>query len=400
MMGGTLPQNPGILIDHPDRSRGDMCPGTQRLHKATDGYIGRVRFPGGHIQGSDWRILAQWAEDFGDGRLHVTNRGNLQFRGIAQEAAFSEAAIAAGYVPSVAHDKIRNIIVSARHPELWSIAENLDAALLATPDTAGLSGRTLFGIDAGAGDILVHRPDFGAIALSGGNYQLIVAGNRVSVRIPNEEAIAATLCAAAAKWQALRGASWRLVERPEVHEQIVAAVLQETSAVADSSLATGDISTLAGAAPVEQLLVPDIGWFEDEAGVTLGAGLPFGFFDATTAAILGELDTDTAITAGACLMIHGLRPEAAEAVVRILAPRGIIFDANSPLLRVTACTGLPGCAKALSHTQEDALALVASGDVPDGFVHFSGCARRCGHPLGHHVEYLAEGEGEYEVQQR
>ncbi|MDO4928622.1 MAG: precorrin-3B synthase [Corynebacterium sp.] len=377
-----------------------MCPGIQRLHKATDGYIGRVRFPGGHIRGADWRTLAHWAETLGDGRLHVTKRGNLQFRGIQKETDFSQAAIQVGYVPSPQHDKIRNIIVSARDPHLWELAKQIDEALLSTEATAGLSGRTLFGIDAGRGDILVHRPDFGAIAVSGGNYQLIVAGNRVSVRIPNEEAIAATLCTAAAQWQALRGASWRLAERPEVHEHIVAAVLQETAAVADKSLVTGDIATLAGAAPVEQLLVPDIGWFEDETGVTLGAGLPFGFLDATTAAILGELNTDTAITAGACLMIHGLTPEVAEAVVRILAPRGIIFDANSPLLRVTACTGLPGCAKALSHTQEDALALVASGDIPDGFVHFSGCARRCGHPLGHYVEYLAEGEGEYEVQQR
>ena len=41
--------------------------------------------------------------------------------------------------------------------------------------------------------------------------------------------------------------------------------------------------------------------------------------------------------------------------------------------------------------------IVAQARLPEGRVHFSGCERRCGRPKGGYVDYLATGDGEYEV---
>ena len=99
-------------------------------------------------------------------------------------------------------------------------------------------------------------------------------------------------------------------------------------------------------------------------------------------------------------MLHNVDEHAAEQIVRVLAPLGLIFDANSTWLRVSACTGIEGCEKSLSDTRGDAAQAVASLDIPQGKVHFSGCERRCGHPLESYTDYLATGDGEYEVSAR
>jgi precorrin-3B synthase len=68
---------------------------------------------------------------------------------------------------------------------------------------------------------------------------------------------------------------------------------------------------------------------------------------------------------------------------------GVVFDADSPWTRVTACAGRPGCAKALADVRADAAAAVASGALPAGRVHWAGCGRRCGRPRGDVVDVVA-----------
>ena len=58
---------------------------------------------------------------------------------------------------------------------------------------------------------------------------------------------------------------------------------------------------------------------------------------------------------------------------------GLIKDAADPLLRVTACTGAPGCTQALQPTR--GLARDLAPRVPKGqHLHVSGCAKGCAHP--------------------
>ncbi|MFD2622338.1 precorrin-3B synthase, partial [Streptomyces chumphonensis] len=83
------------------------------------------------------------------------------------------------------------------------------------------------------------------------------------------------------------------------------------------------------------------------------------------------------------------------------AAAGLVTDPASPWPGVGACVGRPGCAKALADVRADAAAALpdpapatpaasGTGGVP---VYWSGCARRCGHPRGEHVDVLATGDG-------
>ncbi|MGL5909052.1 MAG: hypothetical protein ACRCZP_03560, partial [Phycicoccus sp.] len=66
------------------RTRVDRCPGVSRPWPATDGLLVRLRLVGGAVSHRSLRALLGVAERFGDGRLHVTSRANLQLRGLPE----------------------------------------------------------------------------------------------------------------------------------------------------------------------------------------------------------------------------------------------------------------------------------------------------------------------------
>lgn len=88
------------------------------------------------------------------------------------------------------------------------------------------------------------------------------------------------------------------------------------------------------------------------------------------------------------MVLPGLPAATAATHLRALAAAGLITDPDSPWHRITACTGLPGCAKSRTDVRADAAHAIATGTtpVPAGAtalpVHWSGCERRCGHPQG------------------
>ena len=58
---------------------------------------------------------------------------------------------------------------------------------------------------------------------------------------------------------------------------------------------------------------------------------------------------------------------------------GLITDPADPILRITACTGAPGCPQALGDTRH--LARQLAPHLPPGrTLHLSGCAKGCAHP--------------------
>ena len=94
------------------------------------------------------------------------------------------------------------------------------------------------------------------------------------------------LAFAAAWWQAHRGDAWRLHETPEDISLILADIAEAFAVDKLDELPTVPETT---AAP--------IGWIDNDNGrVTLGAGLRFGFFPASVAAMLATLGAETTIT--------------------------------------------------------------------------------------------------------
>jgi len=131
-----------------------------RLAEAADGLLARVRLPGGLIDGEQLCALARLASELGDGRVELTSRGNVQLRGLAGDAAvpLTDGLARAGLLPSFSHDRVRNVLASPLAgldggTDLTGIVRALDAALCARPRLAQLSGRFLFAVDDGRGDV-------------------------------------------------------------------------------------------------------------------------------------------------------------------------------------------------------------------------------------------------------
>ena len=388
------------------RSTPDSCPGVLRLHQAADGPLTRIRVPGGRLAPQQLQALADAARELGNGALELTSRGNIQLRRVGDPAALADRLGAAGLLPSRTHERVRNIVASPLSGRIggWAdvhdLAVGLDTGLQADPRLAELPGRVLFTLDDGRGDVSTLRGDIGIQAVAADEFAVVLAGADTGLRVSASEAVEVMLDAARG-FLDLRGCGddgqWRLHEIPGGAER-VAETLDRSPAGAPLELgAAHDIP---------------IGWLDQDDGlVSLGAGVPLGTLPARTAEFLAAVERPVFVTPWRSLVITDLDEGPAETVVRVLAPMGLIFDAQSPWLRVSACAGRPGCAKSLTDVRADLAAAVDSDRVRPGAQesthvvvpaedltvagrqHWSGCERRCGRPSGPVTDVVATPDG-------
>ena len=176
----------------PHRTRPDRCPGAQRPWIADDGALVRLRLVGGHLPRPALEQLLRIAGEYGDGRVHLTSRANVQLRGLPHEdgvlpTGLLEQLRATGLLPSPTHELVRNIVVSplsgrlagrqGGRADLRPVAAALDAGICAEPLLAGLSARFLFVLDDGHGDVLDRDTDLGLVALDDHSAQLRVGSS-------------------------------------------------------------------------------------------------------------------------------------------------------------------------------------------------------------------------------
>lgn len=209
------------------RSRPDRCPGIVHPWPADDGGLVRIRVPGGRVPLTALRALAEVAASYGDGRVRVTGRANLQVRAmplagdrLAEDAL--SALEATGLLPSRAHDRIRNVLASPQtgyaggRADLRPVVAALDALLLGDEALADLPGRFLFTLDDGRGDLADRHKDLGLVALGADTAQLR-AGEAWGEVVGLGEA-AAALAGLARDFLAARGtgpaAAWHVDELP------------------------------------------------------------------------------------------------------------------------------------------------------------------------------------------
>lgn len=356
------------------RAAEDRCPGLLRFLEAEDGLLARIRVPGGLLAPAALSALATGADEVGDGRLELTSRGNLQVRGMDPRGAHSLAdiAAAAGLLPSPERERVRNVIASPlagldTATDLTSIVRTLDLGLRTAYRLEALSGRFLFAIDDGRGDV----------GSSGADLVAVVRGRTAwveGVRCAPEHVARLLIDAASAFLLARDSAgstAWHVADLP------------------------------GGRAAVRRRLDASI---DAEPGLPPAPPAPLGTvhrIDGTHALVvsppLGRLTSDQARwlathSAGAELRVTPWR-----SVVMPSAPEsdpadvGLISDSASPWHRVSACAGRPGCAKALADVQADAA--TSLGRWPGRRVHWSGCSRSCGRTKDVEVDVVAGPNG-------
>jgi precorrin-3B synthase len=345
----------------------DACPGALQVHQAADGALARIRLPGGMITADQLEALANAAMRFGSPAMELTSRGNVQIRGITDPAALADAVAAAGLLPSVSHERVRNIVASPLSGRSGGIADvrhlivDLDAAIRDSPALARLPGRFWFALDDGRGDVSGLGADVGAHLLSPKRAALVVAGVDTGVRMASAEAVA-TLVAVAENFVEVRGNAWRTNELPDV-----------------KPLLTGLTRSEEPGMTWPPTVRPPVGWIEQDDGkVTLGAAVRLGVLEARVAEFLAAVEAPLVITPWRSVLVCDLDEGVADVALRVLAPLGLVFDENSPWLSVSACTGSPGCEHSAADTHADAAASATTSS--DTHRHFVGCERACGSP--------------------
>lgn len=356
----------------------DACPGALQMHEAADGALARIRLPGGMIEPRQLEALAHAAARFGSPAMELTSRGNLQIRGITDAVAVADAVAAAGLLPSPTHERVRNIVASPLSGRSGDTADvrgwvhGLDAAICAEPRLASLSGRFWFSIDDGRGDISGLGADVGAHVF-GETVAVLLAGRDTGVRVTPDDAVP-TLVAIATRFAETRENAWRVSE------------LADPTALVD-----GLAVAAAPGATWPPHSRPPVGWISQRDGrVTLGAAVPLGVLEARVAEFVAAVEAPIVVTPWRSVLVCDLDDGVADTALRVLAPMGLVFDADSPWLDVSACTGSPGCAHSAADVRADAASAL---DEPSAaHRHFVGCERACGSPPAGDV-LIATGEG-------
>ena len=339
----------------------DRCPGVLRLHEAADGALARVRLPGGLITATQLRTLVASATEWGDGRLELTSRGNVQVRGLHPSVAepLETRLTDAGLLPSHTHERVRNVLASPLAGvddgiDPAPFVRELDRQLCAAPRLAELSGRFLFGFDDGRGDIADLEPD--VLAVLGAGDEPVAVGS--------------AMVAAASDFLAERARTgsdaWRVRDLGLAGPVVVAGALPGSPPPHPVGLVprTDGDSALVVLAPLGRLTGAQASWLADAAG-----------------------DDELRVTPWRSMVLPHGGPAEAEQAERL----GFGVSANSGWLHVSACAGRPRCASALADVQSDAAA--ARDRWPGRVVHWSGCERRCGRPHDTEVDVLATPDG-------
>ncbi|MDE4133848.1 precorrin-3B synthase [Phaeobacter sp. QD34_3] len=328
------------------------CPGALRPMMSGDGLVVRLRAPMGRLSPEQARGVADLSESHGNGLLDLSARANLQMRGIPEEG---HAALLDGLRDlklldrDEAAESRRNIMLTP----FWSggdssarIARDLEKALTRATDLK-LPGKFGFAVDCGPTPVL--RDAAADIRIERGPSGLFLRPDGAASGLPVCQETAATEALKLAHWFLETGGAPNGRGRMKAHLAKGTALPQSYR---ESPLGTGP---------------------HPAPGATSRGYMVAFEFGQISASSLKHLADQGALrlTPWRMLLVEGASQ---------MAPLpGLILEATDPRLRVSACTGAPGCLQALSATRD--LARDLAPHVPEGaHLHVSGCAKGCAHP--------------------
>ena len=350
-----------------------------------------VRPPLGRLTVAQARRLARLALVHGTGVLELSSRANVQLRGIApgRHAAVLRALAAVGLLDADAgRERRRNLVIDplCRPQEaVHALGQALQQALDAADDLAGLPAKFGWSVEGAPGrlagvsaDIRLQRTATGWLVQPDGRQQALAVAD-------TSQAVAAGL--ALARWFAGQASLRRAQGLRPGRMAAVAAQLQSPPDW------TGWRQKPRPTAK-DRRPVPCPAW----AGCWArrwAACRPWRWRGCCAPCLSRPFACDTLAHAA------GGRRRSRRGAARWWAAAGLdsaadwVTHAHDPRLRVSACTGAPGCTQALGPTQT--LALELAPQVPPGaHLHVTGCAKGCARQAPATVVLRAEGEDEGE----
>jgi sulfite reductase beta subunit-like hemoprotein len=347
-----------------------------RLHAAADGWLARIRVPGGRLPPQALAAIAAAAEG-GNGTVELTSRASVQVRGLAADSgpALALGLAAGGLMPSPAHDLIRNILASplaGRDPRSLAQTDDvvaaLDRGLCSEERFVTLSGRFSFAVGDGGPALRSHRADIALQACGPDLFRLHLGGIQTALATTRADAAALALSAARGFIE-LRdqdgGVAWGLAQLTDGPARLAAWLgtrLREQLPAAPAPVQLGTC-------------------VQRDGRVAVTALVPLGRMDAATVWALCGLQREVRISAHRTLTLLDLAPgEDADALAAQLRGMGLITAAHSGWRGLTACAGTGACAKARVDVRAAAAERAARRDGIAWSEHWAACERGCGKP--------------------
>jgi precorrin-3B synthase len=348
------------------------CPTLFEPMQAGDGWLLRIKPRRARLSAEDANAVAEVATRHGNGAIGMTNRGNLQVRGLSENALPEVAGmmVAAGLAdadPGV--ERRRNLLVPpllgldpALSPALPGVIAALEA-MLADRALADLPSKFGVVVDGGGALPLEHERGDVRVRVSGHDAWVGVDGSEHAVAC--ESAKAADIAARVVRaFLAMRGDARRMRAVP-----------------------AGRVFATAGLLPA-----PVFGTQWPAPAPVRTVGFPFGRLKAATLPALADLAGEIRVTPWRSIVLPGIGP-GRDAEIRLL---GGIVERDDPRRSLIACPGRPACPSATVATEADADILLASWR-PTELVHLSGCAKGCAHPGAAAVTLVGEEGGRYSL---
>lgn len=337
-------------------------------------------------------------------------------RGLRSPAAFADRLASAGLLPSAAHERVRNIVASPLGGrcgdgvlDVDALVAELDRALCGRPRLAGLPGRFLCAVDDGSGDVAGLGADVTFTGEGSGGGRLLLAGRDTGLGCRPEGAVPLMIAAAEAFLDERPDdapLAWRIQELENGPARITARLTRHPAAPAPTTAPVTAPVTPPVTAPITASAAPPerpgarrrAGRRTQRDGrVALEVLVPLGRLTPAQLRALADSGPAVRLTPWRTAVSLDLTPTEADDAEQALADAGLITDPASPWAGVTACTGRPGCGKALADVQADARRWVAELNADDRApatpVHWAGCERRCGLPRGPVIELVATADG-------
>lgn len=376
----------------------DRCPSVARPLDRADGGLARIRLPGGRIDSAGLRLVVALAQRHGSGVIEITNRANLQVRGITSGAAGALAAEleGGGLSGGEQRDLRRNILTGP--------LAGLDPT--ETADTSPLLEALAGVLDA---DRRLDRlsSKCGVVVDGGGRWHL--GGRRDDVAVvPRLEGRGP-----GTRWEVRSGSMPTLVAgEADVAAAVGEALAATIGAPARRRVTCPDPTPIRGTQPLDPIRAGPV------ASGPLGAaaqGAP-GRCWVGTMPLLGRADAATFAGIADVADRHGLGNvrltpwrgvviadvAAAEvgSVQRAMSGLGLVVDDTDPAAGIVACAGACGCTAGLTDTIADARRVIdmrRRRELGVIGVHISGCDKRCAQRVPAPVTLIASARGRYDV---
>ncbi|MHB1582234.1 MAG: hypothetical protein ACYCU7_08685 [Acidimicrobiales bacterium] len=350
-----------------------------------DGGLVRVRVPGGRIDAAAFLAVADAAQRWGSGFVEITNRANLQLRGIrpGAAAALAEALVGSGVSGGPSADRRRNVLLDPLcdlEPEaedLGPLLGPLLAALDAEARLDGLDDKFGFAIDGG-----------GSFGLAGRRSAVVAAPT-------GTRGVMDVRWGWAADGDVGSPARPRRVPRTELVDALVEA------AVGSLGRPRASVAVPAASAKAVVGVAGPLG-----AGAGWAGAMPtLGRADAQAVTVMATAARRYShgllrLTPWRGVVFPGVAAGESAALLEDLRAGGLVVDASDPASTVVACAGSQGCCSGLTDAVGDARRVIAArreAAARPVALHVSGCAKCCAQHAPLAVTLVGSGPDRYDV---